>query len=228
MATVSIFRKMEADQVVLHGVSWETYCRLNDEDRNDPIRMTYLDGDLTLISAIYRNDRPTEQLSQLIRGVTAGLGLEIMSVGSTTLRRAVASGQCQGAAKEPDAAFYLGANERRMRMREELDLSVDPPPDLAIEVEYTEDLTALALAVYARLGVPEVWRFRMAGGSVSINRLGDAGYKEVTQSAVYPKLTPARIAEALDRYQVGDFDDNAWFEWMKVWAQTLPGPDNTV
>ena len=218
-------QKMEYCLIVLHDVSWETYCRLNDEESNDSIRMTYLDGDLALMSRRLRHDMPIELLGQLVRAVTAGLGIRIMGVRSTTLRREAAPGQKKGAGKEADCAFYLGESERRIRGRENLDLNIDPPPDLAIEVEHTNELTAQAMAVYARIGVPEVWRFRVAEQAVVINRLVGDTYEEVARSVALSQLTPARITEALDRFEVGDFDENAWYEWVKAWVQSLPEPD---
>lgn len=214
--------RMEYDLVVLHDVSWDTYCRLNDEESNYSIRMTYLDGDLALMSPLFRHDGNSQLLGQLVRAEMTVMGLELRAIGSTTLRREAKPGRKRGAGKEADCAFYLGESERRIRGREELDLSVDPPPDLAIEIENTNELVATAMAVYARLGVPEVWRFRVAERSISINRLDGTTYREVDRSVALPKLTPVLILEALDRLEVGDFEELGWFEWLKAWAQTLP------
>ncbi len=38
-------------------------------------------------------------------------------------------------------------------------LDVDPPPDLAIEIEITNSLLD-KLGIYAGIGVPELWRYR--------------------------------------------------------------------
>ena len=210
------------DLVILHDVSWETYCRLNDEESNDSIRMTYLDGDLILMSPLLRHDGNSQLLGQLVRAVMTVMGSELRAIGSATLRRAATPGRKWGAGKEADCAFYLGESERRIRGRENLDLNIDPPPDLAIEVEHTNELTAQAMAVYAHLGVPEVWRFRAVERSISINRLDGTTYREVDRSVALPKLTPVLILEALDRFEVGDFDELGWFEWLKAWLQTLP------
>ena len=52
-----------------------------------------------------------------------------MAVGSTTLRR-----EELDRGLEPDEGFYLGDLER-IRDLDQIDLDVDPPPDLAIEIE---------------------------------------------------------------------------------------------
>ena len=205
--------------VVLHDVPWDLYCSLRDLEANNFVRMIYLDGDLTLMSPALEHDGHDALLGLLIRAVTVVLGLKIRSAGSTTLR--LNGAPEQGAGKEPDTAFFIGAAELRMRGRWKYDLNVDPPPSLAIEVEHSHDLTAMAMAVYARLGVPEVWRFRVRDRTIWMGRLVGASYQEVDRSDVLPTLTPALIREALNRYEVGDLDENAWFEWIKAWARGL-------
>ena len=150
-ATAPTLQSREADQILLHDVSWDTYCQLNDAERNFSVRMTYLDGELTLMSPLLRHDGNSQRLGQLVRAVMTVMGSELRAIGSTTLRRQGKPGPKKGAGKEADSAYYLGESERRIRGREELDLSVDPPPDLAIEVENTSELAEVAMAVYARL-----------------------------------------------------------------------------
>ena len=56
---------------------------------------------------------------------------------------------------ETDECYYL-AHAGALHDVEELDLSVDPPPDLAVEVDITSS-SLDQLAIYADMGVPEVW-----------------------------------------------------------------------
>jgi Uma2 family endonuclease len=79
------------------------------------------------------------------------LGLKIKSMGSTTLAREDLE---RGA--EPDNAYYIQNQAKVLGKR--INLTEDPPPDLVVEVDITHtDINKLAL--YARLGVPELWRF---------------------------------------------------------------------
>lgn len=67
-----------------------------------------------------------------------------------------------------------------------MDLSVDPPPELVIEV----DITSSSLpkdSNYATLGVPEVWRYD--GKALRIGVLDGTHYTESKASAVIPILT---------------------------------------
>ena len=45
------------DGLTLHQVEWETYCKLRDDPSNDHLRMTYLDGSLTILSPQYPTRR---------------------------------------------------------------------------------------------------------------------------------------------------------------------------
>ena len=210
------------ESVTLHNVDWETYCQLRDNPANYHIRMAYLDGELTLMSPEPIHEEGAESLGLLIRGVTSGLGLAVKGIRVTTLRKGTA--RRKGSGKEPDNAFYLGGNERLMRnpkKKEKLDLTIDPPPDLAIEVDNTRDSEA-ALPIYARLGVPEVWRYDVREHALWFGRLKRRAYVEVDRSVALPRLTPALVLQALDVFDEGEMGENAWFEWLKGWARNLP------
>lgn len=86
----------------------------------------------------------------------------------------------QEAGAEPDACFYI-QNWQALLGKERLDLSQDPPPDLAIEV----DVTALAgLSIYRVLAVPELWIYQQ--GTLSIHVLTLDGYEDSLTSPTFP------------------------------------------
>ncbi|RPI89193.1 MAG: hypothetical protein EHM42_03435 [Planctomycetaceae bacterium] len=68
-----------------------------------------------------------------------------------------------------------------MRGRDELDLEVDPPPDLAIEVEGSRRITP-RLPIYAGLRVPEVGCWRK--DELPVLRLTDDGRYDTVQQSV--------------------------------------------
>ncbi len=104
-----------------------------------------------------------------------------------------------------------------------LDLANDPPPDVAIEVDNTRN-SKRALLIYARLGVPEVWRYDARGHSLWFGRLAGDHCESADRSLALPRLTPALVLQALDVFDEGEMDENAWFEWLKGWARDLPEP----
>jgi len=159
-------------------------------------------------------------LAIVVSCVTEALDIPLKGIATTTLRRK-GPGPRKGTGKEPDHGFYIGANEARMRNKEDLDLEVDPPPDLAIEVDNKGD-SKKALKLYARLGVPEVWRYKVKTKTLWFGRLAGEGYEKAERSVSLPRLTPALVLHALD--QVRRMGETAWKPWLREWARNLPGP----
>src|SRR5215216_8007931 len=122
-------RVVADDCVVLPHVSWETYERLlsDDEELRAP-RMTYDQGVLELVTPSMPHDEDARTITRIVDIVAANLGIPIRSVGSTTFRR-----KDLERGFEPDASFYV-QNEERIRGLREIDLLVDPPPDLILEM----------------------------------------------------------------------------------------------
>jgi Uma2 family endonuclease len=210
--------------VVLRDISWGTYLKLRDNPANDSVRMTYLDGTLYLMSPEFIHEHGVGLLGLFIRSVTKALGQEIKGIGSTTLQHGPRRRGQRGAGKEPDCAFYLGENEKRMRKMKSLDLDTDPPPDLAIEVDNKADSTA-ARPVYARIGVPEVWRYAPGEEtSLLFYRLVEEDYEEIGRSVCLPILTPALVLEGLGMAESEDVGENAWMDLIVEWARALPAP----
>ena len=79
-----------------------------------------------------------------------------------------------------------------MRQREDIDLTVDPPPDLVIEVDITSP-SLNKMPIFAALGVPEVWRYD--GRQVSIFILGAGEYTSVEEGTTFPGVTREVISQ---------------------------------
>jgi Uma2 family endonuclease len=203
----------------LHHVAWSFYCQLRDDPANDRLRMIYLDGDLTLMSPQHRHDMSSRRFFEIITTVAQVWDINYHVIGATTLRRRGKTSK-QGAGKEPDEGFYLGADEARVRDNDDLDLSVDPPPSLAVEVDNTGN-SRRALATYARLGVPEVWVYHVPSHALQFYRLEGNSYQKVDRSVVLPRLTTQNVLEALARRSV-EGGDRQWVAWLETWARSLP------
>ena len=97
---------------------------------------------------------------------------------------------------EPDECFDL-ENEPRVRGKEEIDLAVDPPPDLAVGIELSP-ATRDRMSIYAALRIPEVWRFD--GTRLSVHQLVASGeYVESPLSRYFPKIVIAELLEFIER-----------------------------
>ena len=71
---------------------------------------------------------------------------------------------------EPDSCFYF-RNAAHVRGKDRLDLAVDPPPELVVEIEITNSAIK-KFPLFAKLGAPEVWRYD--GEQVAIHSLQGA------------------------------------------------------
>jgi Uma2 family endonuclease len=109
--------------------------------------------------------------------------LNIKTMESTTLDR---PGLKAGA--EPDQRYYI-ANEPLVRGKI-VDLSVDPPPDLVVEVDITHTNIDKNL-LYAALGVPEFWRYN--GKTWQIYALQQGQYQEVQRSLTFPDVPKEQL-----------------------------------
>jgi len=195
--------------VVLHHVSWDTYERLlaDDEERRVP-RMTYDQGALELVTPSMPHEEDAGTIARIVDIVSAMLAVPIRNVGSTTFRR-----RDLHRGFEPDASFYI-QNEPRIREQREVDLTVDPPPDLVLEMEMSGSALN-KLALFARMGIPEVWR--CDGERVTIRILEQGGYRESQVSLALPVLT----SEILERLLADSRSmlSPEWFRAVSGWAQ---------
>ncbi len=181
MLRSSIARPEVDARVLLHGVDWSLFESICASRGDRPVpRITYVDGDLELMSPSYWHECLKGYLTGFVQSLARGLQVNFRSAGSTTWQR-----EDVIKAKEPDACFYL-ANEPRIRGLRDIDLTEHPPPDLAIEIVLTNPLLD-ALVVYGALGVPEVWTF---DGQILrfLQRRQDGSYIESETSLAFPML----------------------------------------
>jgi Uma2 family endonuclease len=198
------------DRVVLCNVSWETYERLVEEVDNPATRLAYDEGFLEIMSPLEIHDRFKKLLGRLVEALTEELDMTCRSTGSTTWKQ---SRKKKGL--EADQSYYL-ASMPKVRGKRKVDLSVDPPPDLAIEVENTSSAID-QLGIYADLGVPEVWRFD--GEKLTIHSLQANGrYQEQTPSRFFPQEATAKMVEWIRKCEEGD-DETAWIKEFRRWVR---------
>jgi Uma2 family endonuclease len=198
------------DRVLLRNVSWDTYEKLVEEINNPGTRLAYDEGLLEIISPRERHDRFKELLGSLVEVVTEELGMTRRSTGSTTWRR-----QAKAKGLEADKSYYL-TSAPKVRGKQEVDLTVDPPPDLAIEVENTSSAID-QLGIYTALGVPEVWRFD--GEKLTIHSLQAQGhYAEQSRSRFVSQEASAKMVEWIGTCDEGD-DETAWIKVFRRWVR---------
>lgn len=138
---------------VLTNVSWDTYeSMLKELENSSSPHLTYDRGVLEIMSPTAKHENVARLLDLLVSLVSLELGPELITLGSTTFRR---KDLMRGF--EPDSCFYVG-NEPKIRGKDRLDLKIDPPPDIVVEIDITRS-TINKRSIFARFGVPEVWRY---------------------------------------------------------------------
>ena len=120
---------------------------------------------------------------------------------------------------EPDECFYI-ENEAKVRGKDNLDMSVDPPPDLAVEIDISRD-SRRRLSIYAALGVPEVWCFDGTALTVYV-RQTNGEYEAVAVSPHFPSIPLAEIEATLKRRH--EMDDNALMRLFRTRVRELKEP----
>src|SRR4051794_19621880 len=180
-ATATTDRTLNADGdqcVEFRDVDWKGYSALLRMRGEFPApRMIYLDGSLFLVSPSFSHEYLTERFGWLVLVLVEELDLPCVPSRSTTFRRRTKRGGVEG-----DLSYYL-ASESRVRGKQRIDLKIDPPPDLAVEVVATHEAVA-ALEVYRRIKVPEVWVY---DGELTILALQpDGRYAKTGRSVAFP------------------------------------------
>lgn len=173
------------DVAVLHGIDWCTYTRLlRAFERRRRFRLTYDQGTLEIMSPLWEHEKPAYLLGAFIDAIVQELRLPYEPGRTVTLRR-----RRKGRGLEPDNCYWI-ANAARLAGKTRLDLRVDPPPDLAIEVDITRS-SLDRMSIYAALGVPEVWR--VTGEGLTFNTLQGRAYQVSATSLSFPKLASADL-----------------------------------
>jgi Uma2 family endonuclease len=179
---------------VLSGVSWETYERLRREldEAGSNIHITYDRGRMVLMSPLARHGKWSRLIAQLIETLAAERGVLISSFGDTTCKRADLRRGLEG-----DESFYVQHAES-MRGKEEIGLNVDPPPDLAVEVELTHQPLDKP-AIYEALRVPELWRYNGRRMEVLVLQ-PDGRFAASATSAAFAGFAPGELHRFLSMY----------------------------
>lgn len=158
-------------------------------DRNN--RLTYDSGLLEIMTPLMPHENSNRMIEGFVVVLCEELGLEYKRAGSLTLKR-----DDLERGGEPDSSYYI-QNESLVRGKENIDLEIDPPPDLVLEVEYSRSKID-KLSLYAAIGIPEFWRYN--GTTLRIYALLEGQYSETqisqTFAPVAVKEIPRFIQEA--------------------------------
>jgi Uma2 family endonuclease len=190
-------------------VSWETYERLlADFQDSHAAHFAYDRGTLEIMVLSTKHEEPNRTIAFLVELLALEMNLNVRNLGSTTFTR-----EDLDRGFEPDTCFYIH-NAARVKGKEEIDLAVDPPPDLVIEVDITHP-SLDKLPIYAAIGVPEIWRYD--GQQLTIFKLEDETYRSQTESQALPGLTSSLLSQFIADSKTLDRLD--WAQRIREWAR---------
>jgi Uma2 family endonuclease len=201
-------------RIIIPGVGWEGYETMLKWVGDGHVRITYDRGDLELMSPSTEHEEYAELFGQLIFLVTLELGIPFLALGTTTWRK-----QAKDRGLEADKCFYLASLPRIRGKKHKLDLGLDPPPDLAIEIEISRSALN-RMGIYAALRVPEVWRFD--GETLRIDRLRDDRTYEPAASSRFLPVPPAEVVRWVAVEEADD--DNVWARRLRDWVRATLAP----
>lgn len=206
-------REAPADRFLIRDIDWKAYRQISDalgEDHH--YRLSYDGRDLELMTKSKRHGRYGRFLARMVEVITEECGLPLDSCGDMTCDR-----EDLGRGIEPDECFYI-ENEPLMRSKEEVDLAVDPPPDLGIEIDITTD-SRRRMGIYAAIRVPEIWRYQGADETVAIFVLqADGEYAVVERSGCLPLVTSADLTRFVQRRK--QESENNLLKAVREWVRS--------
>ncbi|HEY9710789.1 MAG TPA: Uma2 family endonuclease, partial [Oculatellaceae cyanobacterium] len=146
-------------QLLLKDISWQQFETILDElGESRAARLSYSNGFLEIMVPLPEHEKAKEIIGDLVKILLEERQVDFEPLGSTTFKN-----EQMTQSVEPDACFYI-QNHQAVIGRNRIDLTVDPPPDLAIEIDITSRTHP---SIYQSLKVPELWRFEK--GKLQIN-----------------------------------------------------------
>jgi Uma2 family endonuclease len=174
-------------QLLVEDVNWQQFESILAElGERRASRLSYSNGRLEIMVPLAEHEKAKEIIGDMVKILLEARQIAFESLGSTTLKN-----ERMSQAVEPDTCFYI-QNQAAVIGKNRLDMSVDPPPDLAIEIDLT---SRTQLDNYQILGLPELWRY--GRGGLQINVLQAEQYIESDVSPTFPNIP---IVELVNQY----------------------------
>ncbi|QJB43889.1 Uma2 family endonuclease [Dolichospermum flos-aquae] len=174
-------------QMLLKDISWQKLENILEEmGERRAARISYSDGWLEIMVPLPEHEKDKEIFGELVRILLDKLEIDFEPFGSTTLKN-----ERMRQAVEPDTSFYI-QNQAAVIGKNRIDLNIDPPPDLAIEIDIT---SRTRFDNYEILGVPELWRYQQQVLEIFLLREGK--YIKSQSSPNFPNIP---IIELVNEY----------------------------
>ncbi len=205
---VSQIETLEGQSTILHDVEWHQFESILEElGEKRSTRIAYLDGVLEIVMPLPKHEKVKVLLADFVKALLDTMELDFEGYGSTTFKA-----KAKRAGLEPDECFYI-QNNVAMRGIRNLDMAIDPPPDLAIEVDVT---SKTKFDVYRAFGVPELWLYDK---NLKIYVLRDGEYIESELSPTFGNIPVCEIIPQFLELSLNE-GRSAAMRAFRIWMQT--------
>ncbi|GBF78682.1 Uma2 family endonuclease [Aphanothece sacrum] len=175
-------------EVILTHQTWEDYERLLRIRQDKSLPKLYFNGktqEISLMSPLPSHGKRIDTLRDLVKSLLRKQGKDWDCFDPITLK------MFKQAGVEPDTCFYV-ENRQAILGKDKIDLTIDSPPDLAIEV----DITSITnIEAYEAIKIPELWIYQP--GELRIYLFDGKQYQESVNSLMFSNIG---VKELLPRY----------------------------
>ena len=196
--------------LTLSDVSWEEYENLLKAVGETPsLRITFDNGRMQIMTLSFKHEYYGDFIKRLVDRLHYVFRIKVIFFGSATLKR---QRRLKGA--EPDACFYV-QSAPIIGHKINLDLRIDPPPDVVLEVDIHHESIS-RFHIYEGLDVPELWHYDEQ--KLTIYHLQEGRYEVAGNSRAFPILTGEVLTEFLTRSQTDGQDETllAFEDWLRA------------
>lgn len=173
-----------AQTPTLRDIPWDLYWSLREVTDHQGVRLTYLDGELEIMSPVSElHEEAKFWINRLLTVWAEEREIPLRGVGSTTWHS-----PAKRAGAEGDESYKVGVRPR------------EGVPDLVIEVVVSSAVTTNKLEVYARLGIKEVWVWWPTRAQLTIQTLVGDHYEVCSSSPLFPALDLETFVEHAAQY----------------------------
>jgi Uma2 family endonuclease len=167
----------------VRNLTWQEFQQfLAERSDKSRVRIRYSHNTLSLMSPSLSHEFASRAIESFVKILLQIGKTPAIPCGSTTLL-------IDAYGVEPDCCFYIehlsDIRSKLLTEADRIDLSIDPPPDLAIEIDKTSITT---ISDYIPIRVPEVWIYKPLQRQLAIYIFDNGTYQVASNSLQFPTL----------------------------------------
>ncbi|HAC64525.1 MAG TPA: hypothetical protein DCF68_13545 [Cyanothece sp. UBA12306] len=175
-------------EVMLQHKTWKDYEKFLEIRQEKSLPKIYFNAKtqkIHLMSPLPSHGKRIDILRDLVKSLLRRQGKDWDCFDPITLKYFNLAGV------EPDTCFYVD-NREAILGKEKIDLAIDPPPDLAIEVDFT---SLTNIETYQALKIPELWIYCQS--KLFIYLFQKENYQESSTSLMFSRIN---VKDILPKY----------------------------